>query len=91
MKTLMIKINNSISNLIKTLLKKHIAKKWISQFSSTIPMKTLIIEINNKTCEMGPQKKQTPGGNHWQFIFINRGLNPLFHHPVLLLIPSYHN
>ena len=23
--------------------------------------------------------------------FINRGLNPLFHHPVLLLILNYHN
>jgi hypothetical protein len=49
-------------------------------------MKTLI-KIEIKLVRWDPNKKP-PGGN---IFLINRGLNPLFHHPVLLLILNCHN
>ena len=61
------------------------ATNWIWKVFPNIPMKTLIMKIENKTCEMGPQEKTSS----WQSIFINRKLNPLFHHPVLLLILNH--
>jgi len=45
-----------ISNLIKSLIKIYIkyCQNWISKLSPNIPMKTLIMKIKNKTCEMRP-------------------------------------
>ena len=92
MKTLIIKTNkldfkfdyihlNPISKSIK-----NIAKKWISNFSPDIPMKTLYNRyLKKKLVRWGPNPKP-PGGN-----LCLLGLNPLFHHPVLLLILNYHD
>ena len=55
--------------------------------SPNIPLNTLIIIIKIKLVRWDTNKKIS----RWQSIFINRGLNPLFHHPVLLLIFNYHN
>ena len=49
-------------------------------------MNTLMLKTM-KLVRWDPNKK-TSG---WQFIFISTGLNPLFHHPVPLLILNYHN
>ena len=48
--------------------------------------KTLMIKQKIKLVRCDPNRKQEkhPWGCH--VIFIDRGLNPLFHHPVLLLI-----
>ena len=56
-----------ISNLIKPLIKiyiKKIAKHWILNLSSNVPMKTLFNEKHvKKICEVGPKFKKPPGGN----------------------------
>ena len=53
--------NNSISNLIKFLIWKNIAKNWISKLSPDIPMKSLIIKIKMKLVRWDPITP--PGGN----------------------------
>ena len=60
------------------------AKNSILKRFPDIPMNTLLIKIKNKTWD--PKKN-----SRWQSVFIDRGLNPLFHYPVLLLILNYHN
>ena len=91
MKTLRIKIKNSISNLIKFLIKIYFAKNLTSKLSPNILMKTLnkkkIQQLKIKLVRWEPNEKPS----RRQSIFIKRGLNPLFHHPVLLLILICHN
>ena len=76
--------------MIKHLIKIYIkfAKNWISKLSPHIPMKSLIVRIENKAKLVRWDPKKT---SRWQSMFINRGLNPSFHHPVLLLILNCHN
>ena len=44
-------------------------------------------KLNNKLGRWDPKKKQL----QVSIYFVNRGLNPLLHHLVLLLILNYHN
>ena len=84
MKTLIIINQFWLNSLLKSI--QNIAKNWMSKLS---PNENLNNKNNNQIqlVRWVPNKKTS----RWQSIFINKGLNPLFHHPVLLLILNYHN
>ena len=81
-----------ISILIKSLIKIYIKYCQKLDFEAFPEYSNEKLNNKHKHIKLGiwdPKKKQKQ--LQVSIYFVNRGLNPLFHHLILLLILNYHN